>query len=95
MSKPPPIVERDEPAHRFKIAGEPSAYLRYANVNGHLQLIHTDVPSEFQGRGFASDLAHAALEYARAEHMRVEVVCPFVRGYLARHPEYADLVDHF
>jgi predicted GNAT family acetyltransferase len=38
-------------------------------------------------------LVRAALNYARANGLRVIPVCPFARAFLARHPEYADLVD--
>jgi predicted GNAT family acetyltransferase len=86
-------VNRNASAHRFEIADEPSAFLFYAESKDRIRLIHTEVASKFRGRGYASDLARAALEYARDAHLRVEPVCPFVRSYLERHPEYASLVD--
>lgn len=86
-------VTRNAPANRFEVASEPAAFLHYAQSGGHLRLIHTEVPAALRGRGYAAALARAALEYARDQHLRVVPSCPFVRSYLARHPEFAGLTD--
>jgi hypothetical protein len=70
------------------------AFLEYNLAGSVLQLIHTEVPKELEGMGLASELAHEALEWARAHGTRVDVVCEFVADYLKKHPEYADLVLH-
>jgi predicted GNAT family acetyltransferase len=57
-----------------------------------LELIHSEVPENLRGQGLASELAQNALEYAREHKLKVDVICPSVHGYLAKHPEYADLV---
>lgn len=53
---------------------------------------HTEVPEALEGRGIASAMARFALDDARARDLRVQPLCPFVAGYIQRHPEYADLV---
>jgi hypothetical protein len=57
-----------------------------------LELLETEVPEALRGKGMASSLAKTALEWARENHMKVDVVCPSVAGYLKTHPEYSDLV---
>jgi predicted GNAT family acetyltransferase len=37
-------------------------------------------------------LVEAALTDIRVRGLRVVPLCPFVAGYIRRHPEYADLV---
>ncbi|HET9982204.1 MAG TPA: GNAT family N-acetyltransferase [Longimicrobiales bacterium] len=54
---------------------------------------HTEVPSAAEGKGVGSRLARTALEWARAQGLRVVAECPFVASYIRRHPEYAELVD--
>ncbi len=49
---------------------------------------HTEVEEAAEGHGVGSRLAHDALEHARATGQQVVALCPFVRAYLARHPEY-------
>jgi predicted GNAT family acetyltransferase len=68
------------------------AYLEYTLAGKVLQLIHSEVPPALRGRGIASELAHSALEWAREQGLKVDVVCPSVSAYLEKHPEYADLV---
>jgi len=82
-------ISRNEAAHRFEAAfGKKIAKIDYAQSNGRLNLLHTEVPNEYQGQGIGSDLARAALEYARAENLEVVPTCPFVATYIRRHPEY-------
>jgi uncharacterized protein len=70
------------------------AYLEYTLAGKVLQLIHSEVPAEMRGQGVASELAHAALEWAREHGAKVDVICPSVAAYLEKHPEYSDLVLH-
>ena len=68
------------------------AYLEYTIAGNVLGLVHTEVPKELRGRGLASELAKSALEYARVNQMRVDVICPSVAAYVERHKEYSDLL---
>jgi hypothetical protein len=68
------------------------AYLPYTIAGHVLALIHTEIPESLRGTGIASTLAKTALDWARENHMKVDVVCPFVAGYLQTHPEYSDLI---
>jgi predicted GNAT family acetyltransferase len=68
------------------------ASLQYT-VAGHvLALLHTEIPEALRGSGVASTLAQTAFDWARANHMKVDVVCPFVAAFLETHPEYSDLI---
>ena len=79
---------------RFEIwIDEQLALLRFRLRGRKLSLIHTEVPPALQHQGLADALARAALEYARAQSLRVKVICPFVAKYLTRHPEFQDLVE--
>jgi predicted GNAT family acetyltransferase len=49
------------------------------------------VPTAVEGRGIASALTRAALDWARAQALQVEPLCPYVAAWLRRHPDYADL----
>lgn len=55
-------------------------------------LTHTEVPKELGGRGIGNKLAIAALEYARANDLRVIPLCPFMASFIEKHPEYKELV---
>ena len=61
-------------------------------TDGGIVFTHTEVDPELQERGLGSVLVKAALDQLRAStSMRIGATCPFVRKYLAEHPEYNDL----
>jgi uncharacterized protein len=68
------------------------AYLQYTLAGQVLALIHTEIPESLRGGGIASTLVKSAFDWARENHMKVDVVCPFVAAYLHTHPEYSDLI---
>jgi len=57
-----------------------------------IRLDHTETPPQVRGRGIASRLVAGVLELVRARGLKVVPRCPFVRTYLAKHPEFHDLV---
>jgi hypothetical protein len=68
------------------------AYLQYTMTGKILALLHSEIPESLRGTGIASTLAKRALDWARENNMKVDVVCPFVAGFLRTHPEYSDLI---
>jgi uncharacterized protein len=85
---------RDNPArHRFELDVDGSvAFARYTRADGVLTIQHTEVPAALNGRGIGSALVRDVLDIARAEGLKVVPRCPFVRVFIDRHPEYADLL---
>ncbi|WP_423149366.1 GNAT family N-acetyltransferase [Rubrolithibacter danxiaensis] len=78
---------------RFELHQENrTAFIEYKVKNGILYLIHTEVPSELEGRGIASRLAKFALDYAKEMKLELKVFCAFINSYLERHPEYKTLL---
>ena len=56
-----------------------------------MTIIHTEVDRAFEGRGLGSQFVASVLDEIRRRQVKVLPVCPFVRAFLQRHPEYADL----
>lgn len=71
----------------------PSAALSYTPANGLVIFEHTFVPEELRGQGLAAHLVRSALTEARQRHWRVVPRCEYVAGFIARHPEFADLIE--
>ncbi len=78
--------------YEILIGGEVAGVLHYRRHGDRVELMHTEIEQSFSGRGLASRLAAAALSDARSRATAVVPSCPFVTGYLDRHPEYADLI---
>lgn len=85
----------DNPAmHRFEIDLGDGVAAAYYQIDGdRFVLTHTEVPSEHSGQGIASRLAKAVLEEIRRRGGKIAVRCPFFDAYLAKHPDYSDLID--
>ncbi|GGG62654.1 hypothetical protein GCM10011374_27380 [Kocuria dechangensis] len=49
---------------------------------------HTTVDDAYAGRGLASKLARYALDRTIEAGLPVVVVCPYIKGWLGKHPEY-------
>ena len=82
----------EEQRYEILLGGEVAGVLHYRRHTGAIELMHTEIDQSFEGRGLASRLAAAALDDARGRATPVKVTCPFVAGYIERHPEYHDLL---
>ncbi|HEX2362468.1 MAG TPA: GNAT family N-acetyltransferase [Jiangellaceae bacterium] len=72
--------------------GELAGYTRYHPYNDALAFIHTEVDERFEGQGLGSTLVRAALDEVRSGDESVLPFCPFVREFIGKHREYAELV---
>jgi uncharacterized protein len=84
---------RNEPVKvthsRFEIEEDGHiAFLEFQTDGEWITLLHTEVPLKLREHGLGSELARTALEYARDNHLKVDIVCPFVADFIAKHPEY-------
>jgi predicted GNAT family acetyltransferase len=89
----PGDIHDNKAQSRFETdAGGEVAVAYYTRAPGVMTFTHTEVPSRLQGQGIASRLVRGALEAARAEGLKVVPRCSFVSSYIARHPEFSDLL---
>jgi predicted GNAT family acetyltransferase len=80
--------------HRYEawVGPDVRGFIDYHVQPGLVTILHTEVDTAAEGQGVGSRLAAGALDDIRSRGLSVLVVCPFVRTYIRRHPEYADLV---
>ncbi|GAA3378337.1 GNAT family N-acetyltransferase [Streptomyces sannanensis] len=69
-----------------------AGFAHYLRAPELIAFVHTEVDPAFEGQGIGGALARHSLDAAREQGMRVVAVCPFYAGWIARHPEYADLM---
>ncbi|GAA2541560.1 hypothetical protein GCM10010435_06330 [Winogradskya consettensis] len=82
----------EQSRYEVLIGGEMAGMLHYRRHGEEVELAHTEIDQAFEGRGLGGRLASAALHDARRRGTPVRVTCPFVVGYVERHPEFSDLV---
>ena len=85
---------RDNPERsRFELEVEGRiAFANYRNDGNVLNIVHTEVPRELNGKGYGTDLVRGTLDLIRSRGQKMRPMCGFVRFFLREHPEYADLV---
>jgi predicted GNAT family acetyltransferase len=64
----------------------------YTLADGVITFVHTEVPPELGGKGIGSKLIKGALDQVRADGLKVIAECPFVKAYIEKHSDYADLL---
>lgn len=89
-----PVVSDNGERRRYEIrvGAHVAGFSAYRKRPGELVFTHTEVDPAYEGQGLGSRLARAALDDVRARGLAVVPRCPFIAGYLDRHPEYADLL---
>jgi hypothetical protein len=86
-------LENNPAAQRFEArVDQHLAQLAYEQSEQRIIFTHTEVPEQLRGQGIAAKLARIALEHARTQKLTVVPRCPFVKGYIEKHPEFQDLL---
>lgn len=87
------MIEHDPRNHLFHtVLNGHQARLDYRIDGATMTITHTRVPEAIGGQGIAAALTKAALEHARSAGLAVVAQCSYAHTYLARHPQYQDLV---
>lgn len=86
-------IIHDEKNKKFFLTTDgKEAYVSYVIHDKTMDILHTVVPKEIGGRGFASALVQAAYDYARSNGMQCAATCTYAISWIDRHPEYKKTV---
>lgn len=77
----------------IEVDGQRAGHLEYELRKGLIIAVHTDVDDSYEGQGLGGKLAEALLKSAGDAGLKVRPLCPFVKSYLERHPDYQDLLE--
>jgi len=85
----------DNPARsRYELRddGHLVGFTEYHERDGVLVFPHTVITEPKRNAGYGSTLVQAALDDVRARGRQIVAECPFVKRFVAEHPDYADLL---
>ncbi|GAC1577829.1 MAG: GNAT family N-acetyltransferase [Candidatus Dormibacteria bacterium] len=87
-------IANDREHHRYVMTadGAQVGFAQYRDQPGAIVVTHAEIDDTLGGQGLGSRLAAFLLQDARDRDLDVVPQCPFVREYMARHPEHRDLV---
>ncbi|QUX30967.1 N-acetyltransferase [Nocardiopsis akebiae] len=83
---------RDRKRYEIRIDGEVAGFAEYILTDDMVTFTHTEIDPAHEGRGLGGTLVRGALDDVRPRGLAVLPLCPFVKGWIQRHPDYADLV---
>jgi predicted GNAT family acetyltransferase len=87
-------VVHNTAARRFEVTVDGQlAMSKYLLAGDKMVIEHTEVPEALEGKGIAGRIVRTALDFARAQKLRVLPLCPYAKAWIGRHPEYQDLLD--
>jgi predicted GNAT family acetyltransferase len=88
-------VRLNEAENRYEgwSEGVLAGFAEYQLAKKLIVFTHTEVDPAFEGQGVGSQIAKYALDdvAAKAEY-KVMPLCPFIKVYIQKHPEYIKLV---
>jgi predicted GNAT family acetyltransferase len=83
-----------EKRYEARVDGELAGVAFYDTADDLIVFTHTEVDESYEGKGVGSALARAALDDVRADGRRKVIArCPFIKGWIDRHPDYQDLLE--
>jgi len=83
-----------EKRYEARVDGRLAGSAYYDTADDLIVFTHTEVDDDYEGQGVGSTLARAALDDVRADGRRKVVPrCPFIKGWIDRHPDYRDLLE--
>lgn len=83
----------DESRYEAHLDGGLAGFAAYELGEDRIVFTHTEVDPAFEGKGVGSALARAALDHVRETGgLHVVPKCPFIKGWIDKHPAYRDLV---
>ena len=87
-------IRNDTARHAYVLTvdGREVGHLSYILFAGAVDLEHTEIAESHAGQGLAGELARHALSDIRDRGLNAMITCPAVASFVAKNPEFADLV---
>jgi hypothetical protein len=72
--------------------GSLAGFAEYRLRDGRVIFTHTEIDPSHEGQGLGGELARGALDEVRSSGRSAVPLCPFIKAFIDKHPEYQDLV---
>lgn len=82
----------DESRYEVWVGEKLAGFAEYDRRGKTTVFTHTEIDDAFAGQGLGKVLAAGALDDVVARGGTIVPVCPFIAGYLKKHPDYEEHV---
>ena len=86
------IDNAEKSRYEIHVDGLLAGFTEYVDEGEVLVFPHTEIAPDFNGQGLAAILVTEALDDVRAKGRLIRPDCPYVAAFIAKHPDYHDLV---
>lgn len=86
------IDNKESHRYEFRIDGHIAKIEYIKNNTGEIYLTHTEVPPVLGGKGIGTQLIEKSLNDIEQQGLHLVPLCPFVTGYIHKHPEWKRIV---
>ncbi|WP_125611877.1 GNAT family N-acetyltransferase [Specibacter cremeus] len=94
---PDVAMTRNDALHQYelRVADTLAVRVKFRDLPGHVDLIHTETQAGFEGKGLAKVLGRYALDDVVASGKRIIPHCPFINRFIRNHPDDYDQYTDF
>jgi len=89
------VIRHERAGHKgafvWEQEGKRLAEMTYSVAGSRVIIAHTHVDDVLRGKGAGAQLVRAAVDWARAENVKLLPLCPFAKSVFDKTPEYADV----
>ena len=64
------------------------AFIDYSIKDGHMRLVHTEVPAALRGKGVGKKLVKAVFEYIKENKIEATAHCGYIKAFKKKNPEW-------
>lgn len=82
---------KSDQALEYWVDGKRS-FIGYEMEGNQIYLLHTEVPTEQNGKGIAAQMVEKAFVYLEGRDMKVIPSCSYIRAFLKRNPDWEKIV---
>jgi uncharacterized protein len=80
--------------YEIRLDGDLAGFAEYERAEDAVVFTHTEVDPAFEGKGLGGSLARGALDDVRERGLSVVPLCPFIKKWIDKHPDYQGLLRH-
>lgn len=86
-------VKRNDSQFDLYQDGKEAGLLEYNRAKeGILEITHTEVAEEYNGKGLGKELVKAAVEAAKKDGLKIVSSCPYAKKMIEKTPEFKDIL---
>lgn len=87
------VDNKKKGSFEVQVDGEKMGELQYfVSSPGQITIHHTEVDEKLRGQHVGDKLVEAAVEFARAEGLKIVPTCPFAKKVIDRTPKFQDVL---